>query len=253
VVSGVTQNASLGLNNVSGGAGVSIVLSNTQAPGAGFSQTVDGTEQSISGPGGNVYDPVINGIAARTNTGSATITGVARTSASSPFTQSFANQQNSISTGGSLAGSATQVASNLSQPTDSIEYYNGGYANAAIANASTGPATLTSVSQNMNQSLNTVSAAGSAGLLLNQGASDVAMGNNNVQLAAGSTNSSITGAQQLGSLSVNVASLGMVAGGTISQASSDVSLVNSNVLGAQGFNATVSGFQQSTTAVNVIK
>ena len=217
-VSGVTQQASFGLNNVFGsststtaGTGaVSLVLSNTADPGAGFTQTVVGSTEALAGPTGdfgNVFPNVINGIAANVGTGSASITG-----STTALTQSFLNQQNSISTGGSLSGTATQNASDFTSlsagPVPSV-----GYGNVAFADVGTGPASITNVSQNMTQSLNTVSAgAASSGLTLNQNADLINLGSNNAQVASGSSSATISGAQQFASTSVNVAQLGSMSG-----------------------------------------
>lgn len=271
-VSGVTQNASFGLNNVFGDAGTSIALSNTLSPEAGFTQSVDGTATSggstLAGPTGsygNVYPNVINGIAARADSGSASITGVARAQASDPFTQSFLNQQNSVATGGTLSGSLTQNASDFAPlaggTITGVNLGNGdtsltadsGYYNVAIADVNTGPSSITDVSQDMTQSLNTVQAAPSSGLSLAQNATNVGLASNNLQLASGSSNATISGAQQLLNTSVNIAQLGAMSG-SITQIGTDVELSNTNTLAAaSGFNASVAGAQSATSAVNVIK
>lgn len=253
VVSGVTQSSSFGLNNVSGGADVSLSLSSTLDPGLGFNQSVDGSNQHLSTAGGNSLPGVVNGIVARTDQGTATITGVARTQASDAFTQSFTNQQNALSTGGSISGTATQTVADISAPTPQGYGTVAGYTNAAVANANVGPASLAGVSQNMNQTLNTVSGGGAAGLTLGQDATNVALGGNNVQIAGGSNNASITGAQQLNTTGVNVASVG-AASGLLSQNATSVTLASSNQLtNTSGFNATVSGSQSSSSSINVVK
>lgn len=286
-VSGVTQNASFGLDNIFGGAGVNIVLSNTtgQGPGTaadGFFQQVDGTSEDVvgpSGPFGNVapFGEVINNIVARSDVGSASISGA------NPFvtiagityfnpTQSFTNQQNSISTGGWLAGTATQTANdindNTSLPGGTIVgpvpgvgpglTVPAGYANVAIADVNTGPASITNVSQSMTQSLNTV-AAGTLGSALNltQSAgttSPVVLGSNNVQLAySGNGSATISGALQVLNTSVNVAALGSNSG-TINQQAVNVTLTNTNILSAQStFNNSTNGTQIANSSINSIR
>ena len=262
VISGVTQNASFGLNNVSGGTGVSISL----AAGAGapppaiplgFTQTVDGLalggDPVVTAPG-NVLPGVVNGIAARTNTGSSTVTGVQGT-----LTQNYNMQLNSITTGGTLAGTATQTASDILQ---TAPVYTGGplpvigYANAVVADTVAGPSTITNVSQRMDQTINLAASTGTGagGLNLTQTGNNIALSSNNVQAALGSTSATIAGAQQLANSALNVASLAG-AGGTITQGSGGtISLSATNQLAAVSpYNASVSGFQSSSTAFNVIK
>lgn len=278
-ITGVTQNASFGLNNVSGGAGVSINVSAGAAPvvdpGApaygfafgpadGFTQSVDGTylgNSPFNGPGqpvytasSNVLDGVVNGMAARTNTGSSSITGVQGT-----LTQGYNAQINSLTTGGTLAGTATQAATNIQQ-TNTV-YSQApisvvGYANAAVADTVAGPATITNVSQRMDQTINLAasSGTGAGGLALTQTGGNIQLGTNNVQVAQGSSSASIAGAQQLANSALNVAALGG-GSGTISQGTTGpVNLAAVNQLGSlSSYNASVSGFQSSSTGVNVIK
>lgn len=278
-VTGVTQNAGFGLNNVSGGAGVSLVLSAGAmpvvdpgmptygfafTPADGFTQSIDGTyigHSPINGPTQLVYTPdanvlpgVVNGIAARTDVGTASVTGSA-----TALTQGFGLQLNSLSTGGSLSGVATQAAANINEGT----VYSGGngvqpvlgMANVTVANANTGTATITNVSQRMDQSVNTAGAGtGAPSLTLTQLGGNIQLGSNNVQVAAASTSATITGAQQVANTGLNVASLG-AASGMITQATTGpVNLGSTNQLvSLSGFNASTSGFQSSSTSINVIK
>ena len=278
-ISGVTQNASFGLNNVSGGANVSINLAAGAAPvvdpgvpgygfafgpADGFTQSVDGRflgNSPINGPNqpvytasSNVLDGVVNGIAARTNTGSSSISGVQGT-----LTQGYNAQVNSLTTGGTLAGTATQAATNIQQT--NLVYGQSpipviGYANAVVADTVAGPASITNVSQRMDQTINLAasSGTGAGGLALTQTGGNIQLGSNNVQVALGSSSAAITGAQQLANSALNVAALGG-GSGTISQGTTaPVSLAAVNQLGSlSSYNASVSGFQSSSTAVNVIK
>lgn len=255
VVSGVTQQASLGLNNVEGGAGVNLSLDpGAVALGAGFTQSTDGTDITVATPTGNLPN-VVNGMAARTNEGSATISGVARTQASDAFTQSLSNQQNTLSTGGTLSGTLTQSASNVTQGGAAAGgYVTPGLTNAVVAEANVGPGAINNVSQNANQSFNAASGVGTGtGLTLNQTATNLTVGNGNVQVASGTNSANISGAVQLSSLSANTATLG-AASGTITQTSGNITLAGSNQLGSStSYNSSVSGVQQATSSVNVIK
>jgi hypothetical protein len=291
VVSGVTQNTVFGLNNITGGAGAGLNLSGLALPydavtstgwvtaalpstglpynalTDGFLQYVDPATikvQTINDVNAGVPAGVVNLIVARVNNGSAAITGTVRTSASDPTTQSFTNQLNSIEVGGTLYGKATQVALNMDQSglgASSNGVGATGYSNLAVANANTGPVSLTNVSQNMNQSLNTVSGAYGVDFTLNQAVTSPAarsctLCSNNIQVAAGTgaNAGTISGAQQFISNTVNVAALGGVSGNsTITQTTSNVNLQGVNTLASlNNFNSSISGYQSATTAINVI-
>jgi hypothetical protein len=181
------------------------------------------------------------------------------TGSATTLTQGFGLQLNSLSTGGSLSGVATQAAANINEGT----VYSGGngvqpvlgMANVTVANANTGTATITNVSQRMDQSVNTAGAGtGATGLTLTQLGGNIQLGSNNVQVAAASTSATITGAQQVANTGLNVASLG-AASGMITQATTGpVNLGSTNQLASlSGFNASTSGFQSSSTSINVIK
>jgi hypothetical protein len=276
-ISGVTQNAGFGLNNVSGGANVSIAMQLNPTPvidagpppygfafvpGDGFTQSVDGTfignapgnlGQPVYTPAGNVLGGVVNGIAARTNTGSSSVTGAPAT-----LTQGYSMAINTINTGGSLSGLGTQAAKGIQQ-TNSVYTQGplpiGGYANAVVADATFGPATIKDVSQSMDQTINLAKAGGTApGLALAQTGSDIRLASNNVQVAQGSTSATISGAQQGANSGLNVAILGNVTG-TISQSTAGtVALTATNQMASlSAYNASTSGVQVSSTSVNVIK
>jgi hypothetical protein len=294
VVSGVTQNTVFGLNNITGGAGAGLTLSGVALPGTfatvpllitgapaspsdGFLQYVDTTTLALStiydkdtqNVGGAGLTGVVNVIGARVDNGSASIIG-----RSTDLTQSFTLNLNSLQVGGVLQGtpgsgvSLTQAVVNLNESTiggttPQATYV--GYVNLAVANANVGPATLTNVSQSMNQALNTVGAAQGVNFNLNQeasgalnptnGATLLSLSSNNIQVAAGSS-ATITGAFQSLRTTVNVASIGSLSGAsTINQAASNISIGGSNQLIAlpTSNNATISGIQVNTSAINSIK
>ena len=274
-VSGVTQYASLSLNGISGGAGTSINLGGDgyggTDPNSGFNQSVSGETQQIGTPnanGGNAFDGyglgIINGMGALTGSGNASITGAAFTPGN--YTQAANIQQNSISTGGSLSGIATQNATDIASNGFGGINNDGpglGYSNVAAAASQNGSASLKNVSQYMGQSLNTVAANGtSTGLTLNQNAggtgdSGVYLGGNNVQIASGTTGSSILGGVQVVSNSVNVASLGGISG-NITQSANNVGTSANNTMATSlgpntGFNSSASGSQSTSSQINVIK
>ena len=95
-----------------------------------------------------------------------------------------------------------------------------GYVNLGVANANIGPASLTNVSQSMDQSLNTFAAAGGNNLTLNQSAINhnyrrrlcLGLCSNNIQVAAGSSGATISGAQQFITNQINVATVGSLSG-----------------------------------------
>ena len=291
VVNGVTQSTMFGLNNITGGAGVSLNLDGLPLPYSsgppatgwqtanlpktgvpynpvtdGFLQYVDQTtiklatlyDGDLQNTGGAKLKGIVNLLGARVNNGSASITG------GGPYwTQSFTNQLNSIDVGGTLSGKATQAALNMDQggitgSSNGVSYQ--GYVNLAVANANTGPVSLTAVSQNMNQSLNTVSGAYGVDFTLNQAVTSPVRGctlcSNNIQVAAGtgSNTATISGAQQSIYNSVNVAALGGISGAsTITQTTANVNLSAVNQLVALNtFNASISGIQSASTAINVI-
>ena len=276
-ISGVTQNAGFGLNNVSGGANVSIAMQLNPTPvndagtplygfafvpGDGFTQSVDGTfignapgkvGQPVYTPAANVLDGVVNGMAARTNTGSSSVTGTPAT-----LTQGYSMAINTINTGGSLSGLGTQAAKGIQQ-TNSVYMQGplpiGGYANAVVADATNGPATIKDVSQSMDQTINLAKAAGTApGIALAQTGSDIRLASNNVQVALGSSSATISGAQQGANSALNVAILGNVTG-TISQSTGGtVALTAMNQMASlSAYNASTAGVQVSSTSINVIK
>jgi hypothetical protein len=287
-INGVTQNTVFGLNNMTGGPGAGINFSADPTAGggtnawliaagydtasAGFLQYAnantyvlkplyDGDPQN-TGAGANLTG-VVNILGARVNNGSASITGTARTQNTDPTTQSFTNQVNSVNVGGTLYGTLTQAAVNMDQgglgggPISNISYT--GYVNLAVANTAAGPASLTNVSQNMNQSLNTVASAGGNSFNLTQNVTTPPEGctlcSNNIQVAAGSTLATISGAQQFISNSVNVAAVGSLSGNsTISQTSTGGVVNGFNQLRViSNGNASISGIQSSIGAVNVVK
>jgi hypothetical protein len=305
-VSGVTQNTSFGLNNVVGSiasadgvtpvtGNTSLVLTNSEDLFDGFSQTVAGAgttipAESLTGPTG-AFGNVINGIAARSNIGSASITGVSALTTtdgvtsinSADLTQAFTNQQNSITTGGTLSGVATQTASDFTAPLGGTVdgfTFGAGYYNAAVANVNTGPASITNVSQELDQSLNSVSAGnlgypGSLspaisatpltltqtynGVTPGEGGVPVTLGSNNVQAAVGSSSATISGAVQLLNTSINVAAAALgnnyLGTGTsgLAQTATNANLANSNQLIASSLNnSSISGAQQqAASSVNV--
>ncbi len=281
MVSGVTQNTVFALNGITGGTGANLTLG-AAAPGAwvtqplpvsinggvaytgtsteGFLQYIDPATVKLV-PTNDAYlaavglSGVINGIAARVNNGAASIVGAARMSASDPLTQSFTLQLNSINTAGTLSGNATQVALNMTSnaltspaagSSNGISYT--GYVNLAVASADTsGPASLTNVSQSMNQSLNTLSSGNGVDFNLNQAVTSpvdktCTLCSNNIQVASAANVATISGAQQFINNSVNVAGLSGISGtSTINQTTSNVTLIGVNQLATlSGFNASIS-------------
>ena len=222
---------------------------------------------------------VVNVIGARVDNGSASITGKPK-----DLTQSFTLNLNSLQVGGTLQGvvgggtpsvSLTQAVMGINESNfggnvsigggPTISYR--GYVNLAVANANVGPATLTNVSQSMNQALNTVAAAQGVNFNLNQ---EVTIGtaegrgcticSNNIQVAAGSS-ATITGAFQSIRNTVNIASIGSLSGNsTINQATSNL-VLGGIVLGGSNqlialpttMNATISGIQVNTSAINAVQ
>ena len=294
IVSGVTQNTVFGLNNITGGAGAGLTLSGvlpanyaasppafTGLPSSfgvagvydptsdGFLQYVDTSTYALktlydvdtqNAPAGANLVGVVNLIGARVNNGSASITGSA-----SALTQSFTNNLNSLQVGGTLSGKATQAVIGINQgsfggTTPQTSYT--GYVNLAVANANSGPASLTNVSQSMNQALNTVAAAQGVDFNLNQGvatagalAPGLTLSGNNIQVAAGSS-ATITGALQSIRSTVNVASIGALSGNSqINQASNGINIGGSNQLLAlpTNNNATISGIQVNTSSINAVQ
>ena len=264
-VSGVTQSATLGLNNVVGGAGTSIDFANMEAPATGFVQSASlaaGTTPytlavptvnsggvggiSTIGTGGT-----INLAAAVTRTGNSSITG-----SPTDLTQSFRIDTNTIATGGSSTGIVTQTASDLSPNADPLQ-------NLAVASSTNGISSLTNVSQLGSQNVNSFASGGAVNLALNQTSSDLTLQNLNTQTATGSLNSNITGAAQLGNLSLNVASVGTALNsglGTsqLTQQAGNTTFNTTNSLTAgattgNAFNASVNGSQQATSAINVVR
>ena len=237
-------------------------------------QYVDATTLSLStlydkdlqNTGGSNLKGVVNVIGARVDNGSASITGTP-----TDLTQSFTLNLNSLGglkssqALGTLQGMATQAVMNLNESTitgttPQASYV--GYVNLAVANANVGPATLTNVSQSMNQALNTVAAAQGVNFNLNQ---EVTTGlregqactlcSNNIQVAAGSS-ATITGAFQSIRNTVNIASIGSLSGNsTINQATSNIVLGGTNQLIAlpTTMNATINGIQVNTSAINAVQ
>jgi hypothetical protein len=284
VINDVRQNTVFSLNAVTGGPGAGLTLSGsppagwvtanlpwTGAPagvGDGFLQYVDANTISVQtqydndahNTSGANLTGIVNVLAARVDIGSASITGTVRTQASDPTTQSFANQLNSISIGGNLSGTATQaVLGPYSQQDIGPGAVYRGYVNVAVANANNGPAGLTNVSQSMSQSLNTVRAPSAVDFNLTQGAvgpdeRGCILCSNNIQVAAGSSQATISGAQQFLNNTVNVAALGGLYGNSnITQNAYNVNLSAVNQLATlTAGNASISGIQSSFNAVNVI-
>jgi hypothetical protein len=125
----------------------------------------------------------------------------------------------------------------------------------AVADVNTGPAAITSVSQGLNQTLNYVAAGAASSLTLNQvagnGITPVNLGSNNIQLAQGSSNATISGAAQGLNTTVNYAALPN-SSGALTQTGTRVSVNNANTLLAAGnFNASVSGAQSANSSLNV--
>ncbi len=263
-VSGVTQSATLGLNNVIGGAATSIDFANMEAPSTGFVQSASFVTSpytiavptvnsgGVGGITGTGTAGTINLAAAVTRTGNSSITG-----SPTDLTQSFRIDTNTIATGGSATGIVTQTASNLSPNADPLQ-------NLASAISENGISSMTNVSQLGSQNVNSFAAGGGAiNLALNQTSSDLTLGNLNTQTATGSLNSNITGAAQLGNLSLNVASVGTALNsglGTshLTQQAGNTTFTNSNTLTAgattgNAFNASVNGSQQSTSAINLVR
>jgi hypothetical protein len=262
-ISAVTQNASVELNSVVGGAGVSLALTDTLDPADGFLQTAIGSAidgpSLVSTPYGNVLPNVINGIIATTGTGSATITGTALAAANAAATQSFSNEQNVIMTGASLSGTAMQEVRNVSAlpgvPGLAFGLDAPGFYNVVLASASTGPAGIADVSQSLGQSYNTAQSASSSGLALDQNAESLVLASNNLQLATGSTNATIAGAVQSLNSSVNVAALGPSLDLALTQsagtAATPIGIVNSNQLQTNGLGTSLAGQQFATASLNV--
>ncbi len=214
-------------------------------------QYVDATTVTIStlydtdtqNVGGASLTGVVNVIGARVDNGSASITGKPN-----DLTQSFTLNLNSLQVGGTLQGVVEGGTPGIVDPGRDATLMRGtfggtspleadpqlatvGYVNLAVANANVGPATLTNVSQSMNQALNTVAAAQGVNFNLNQ---EVTIGtaegrgcticSNNIQVAAGSS-ATITGAFQSIRNTVNIASIGSLSGNsTINQATSNLFL-----------------------------
>jgi len=287
VINGVTQNTFFSLNTITGvngspGAGINysaasdaggtnpyLSLTPYNSQSAGFLQYVDTTtyalttvyDQDPNNTTGQALTGVVNALAARVNNGSASIIGAVRTAATDPVTQQFTNTLNSAVVGGTVSGTLTQAVVGMDQSTlggsaSGVSYT--GYVNLAVANASVGPASLTNVSQSMSQALNTAGSGAAAGFTLNQSVTSPAEGctlcSNNIQVAAGSSLATISGAQQFTNNTVNVASLGSVNGGSITQTTTNVSIkgVNQLVTLTNG-NATINGTQSSFSAINVVK
>ena len=301
-VNGVTQSASFGLDNVLGGSGVSLALSGDgNAPATpssgfvvpGFPNSLNSLPADLGESGGfqqvvawdtmfvfsSLFGPedgVINYIEASSTVGSAAITGVAGT-----LTQSFVNQQNSISTGytaagaagtGTLSGTATQTVLGIDDtylyPISSLPTGSGivslpagstgfGYLNVAVANVISGPASITGVSQNLAQSYNIVQGVGTgSGLNLTQQIAGFPslLGSYNLQIATGSSSATISGASQSLNTSLNLAQLGTLSGSnSLAQtATTGLSITNTNTLAAiSSRNASVGGAQLASSQLNV--
>lgn len=259
----VTQSTTVGINNISGGPNTSIILSApddtssiiarvaSYTPDQGFLQATSNATNGLALTTVNTVNPnLVNTLVASTGTtGSASIQG---------GSQSFVNQQNSLDTGATLSGNATQSAVGMTQVRTGSPTPPSGFQNSATALISpdSGPANIAGLSQSMTQSLNTASATLGA-LALTQTASgnagEVTLGSSNLQSATGTNSATVSGAAQTLTNSVNKADFASVVGGTLTQGASNITLIGANTLTAvASFNASISGSQSATSAVNVV-
>lgn len=275
IVKNVGQGSYFGMNQVTGGAGVSIAFSGSPTGLAdGFTQTVSGQTRIATpagGPddtlvvpdtlgatylgGGNYFPGIVNGIGVRTATGTATVDG---------GLQDFENVQNSISNVANLSGAASQNASGIVTARGNV----------VLSTADTGPSTIKNVGQQTSESYNFIGAGTVTGTMmspttLNQTAGGMGIWSGNLQAAGGSTTASITGARQSSSVDLNRAEIGALNGATLNQTAGvpvtvgtppntvtlpqPVGILNTNVLVAGGptvTTTTLGGSQSAFGGVN---
>ena len=186
---------------------------------------------------------------ADTISGPSSVTGLAQT-----MDQSL----NSV-TGGSANGLTLNQVAGGSASSNAANNVNLASNNLQVALGST-TAAISGASQSVSQSLNTMTAGPTSGLILNQTAGNagvvalptLTVASNNLLYASGPSNASVSGSQS-GLGSVNVANLGSVSGGSVTQVAFNVNVLNSNTMApVSSFNASAVGTQSAVSAVNVI-
>ena len=174
------------------------------------------------------------------------------------LTQTMDQSLNSV-TGGSANGLTLNQVAGGSASANAANNVNLASNNLQVALGST-TAAISGASQSVSQSLNTMTAGPTSGLILNQTAGNagvvasptLTVASNNLLYASGPSNASVSGSQS-GLGSVNVANLGSVSGGSVTQVAFNVNVLNSNTMApVSSFNASAVGTQSAVSAVNVI-